>query len=116
MNREPASERLFTMCKCPVFSHFCCCCPLKVTNVISTVIIFRLHHNPMKVGALIIGWVYLVGGLLLGILYASLAVVFQPWYLEEMDDVVKLSDDQVQSLIFVWEHLRLMEPTNEYGK
>ena len=71
----------------------------------------------MKVGALILGGVCLVGGLLLGIIFTSLAVAFEPEYLEVDDgDVVKLSDDQVQSLIFVWEHLRLMEPTNEYGK
>ena len=66
------------MFKCPVFSNFCCYCPLKVIiiilqacifNIVVTIfvnislIIILIHH--MKVGAIIIGIIYLILGLIL---------------------------------------------------
>ena len=63
----------------------------------------------MKVGALIIGVVYLTSGLIGGLFFTTAAAILQPEDFEKMDDVVKISDDQVQSLIFVKNHKHTFE-------
>ena len=79
------------MVKCPVFNHFCCCCPLKV--VITICIINNINY--LKVGALIIGLVYLISGLIGGLTFTIAAATIKPETLEDMDGVVKISEDQV---------------------
>ena len=101
------------MCKCPVFSHFCCCCPLKVTkftitNNITTKFTFKITiinnfpNHKLKVGALIIGLIHLILDLTLGLVFTIGAVALEPEDIEEMDNVVKISEGQVQSFFFVF--------------
>ena len=69
----------------------------------------------MKVGALIVGVVYLTIGLILGLCFTVAAVLFNPEDFEEMDDVDKISDDKVQSLFLknAEQHWRQKELKNE---
>ena len=69
----------------------------------------------MKVGALIIGVLYLIIGLILGLAFTVAAVLFKPEDFEEMDDVDKISDDKVQSLFLknAEQHWRQKELKNE---
>ena len=94
------------MCKCPVFSHFCCCCPLKVIFIIcifnnltisSNVTIAINPNHPMKVGTLVIGLIYLISGLIAGLLFTIFAATLKPEDLEDIEGVVKISEGQVQN-------------------
>ena len=102
------------MVKCPVFNYFCCCCPLKVIiticifNNVNINIMSIVHSHKisilkhlMKVGALIIGLVYLIVGLIMGLLCTVIAATLKPETLEDMDGVVKISEGQVQNSGFV---------------
>ena len=91
------------------FIFFCCRCPLKVIITICIFKIMSIVHSHkisilkhlMKVGALIIGLVYLIVGLIMGLLCTVIAATLKPETLEDMDGVVKISEGQVQNSGFV---------------
>ena len=108
------------MCKCPVFSNFCCCCPLKVivtikdcifnnivtisVNISVIIIIILIIDNHMKVGAIMIGVIYLILGLTGGLFFTIFGSGWLDpedfeWHVWDMG-MVKISDGQVKNSSF----------------
>ena len=55
----------------------------------------------MKVGALVIGLIYLIGGLILGLVFTIFAATLKPEDLDAIYGVVKISEGQVPNTSFV---------------
>ena len=105
------------MWKCPVFSNFCCCCPLKViitindyifdnivtisVNISVINILILIIDNHMKVGAIMIGVIYLILGLTGGLFFTIFGSGWLDpedfeWHVWDMG-MVKISDGQVNN-------------------